>query len=133
MDSIVKAKKIDSLLSVWKELKSKELPIQEIHQFALLEKIAFSYTFNKPDSAIAVFTELTEAYPELPEPYNNLAVLYANQNNFEKARNALEMVIRTHPSYATAHENLGDIYAKMASKAYDRALELDRGNRTTKT
>ncbi len=83
------------------------------------------------DSAIAVFSALTEDYPELPEPYNNLAVLYASQENYDKARNALEMAIRTHPSYSTAHENLGDIYAKMASEAYDRALELDGGNRAT--
>ncbi len=43
------------------------------------------------------------------------------------------MAIRTHPSYATAHENLGDIYAKMASQAYDRALQLDRSNTATQT
>src|ERR1700694_1178937 len=66
--------------------------------------------------AIQVFTALTEDFPELPEPYNNLAVLYANQGQYDKARTALEMAIRTNPSYATAHENLGDIYAKMASQ-----------------
>ncbi len=88
---------------------------------------------NKPAEAIKVFTALTEDYPELPEPYNNLAVLYASQGQFDKARNALEMAIRTHPSYATAHENLGDIYAKMASQAYDKALQLDRSNPTAKT
>jgi len=88
---------------------------------------------NKPADAIKVFTGLTEDYPELPEPYNNLAVLYASQGQFDKARNALEMAIRTHPSYATAHENLGDIYAKMASQAYDKALQLDRGNPTAQT
>jgi tetratricopeptide (TPR) repeat protein len=83
---------------------------------------------NKPAEAIKVFTDLSQDYPELPEPYNNLAVLYASQGSYDKARNALEMAIRTHPSYATAHENLGDIYAKMASQAYDKALQLDRGN-----
>ena len=72
---------------------------------------------NKPQDAIKVFTELTQDYPELPEPYNNLAVLHASQGQYDKARAALEMAIRTHPSYATAHENLGDIYAKMASQA----------------
>jgi tetratricopeptide (TPR) repeat protein len=76
---------------------------------------------------------LTNDYPELPEPYNNLAVLYASQGQYEKAKVALEMAIRTHPSYATAHENLGDIYAKMASQAYDRALQLDRSNANTQT
>jgi tetratricopeptide (TPR) repeat protein len=88
---------------------------------------------GKTNDAIAVFTGLTEDYPELPEPYNNLAVLYASQSKYEAAKNALEMAIRTHPSYATAHENLGDIYAKMASIAYDKALALDNKNATAQT
>lgn len=85
---------------------------------------------NKPADAIAVFTKLTEDYPELPEPYNNLAVLYAQQKQYDKARTALEMAIRTHPSYAIAYENLGDIYAKLASQAYDKALQIDSSNPT---
>jgi tetratricopeptide (TPR) repeat protein len=88
---------------------------------------------NKPNDAIKVFTELTQEFPELPEPYNNLAVLYASQGQYDKARASLEMAIRTHPSYATAHENLGDIYAKMASQAYDKALQLDRSNAAAQT
>lgn len=84
-------------------------------------------------NAIKTFSDLTDDYPELPEPYNNLAVLYASQGEYEKAKVALEMAIRTHPSYATAHENLGDIYAKMASQAYDRALQLDKSNTSTLT
>jgi tetratricopeptide (TPR) repeat protein len=83
---------------------------------------------GKTAEAIATFTKLTEEYPELPEPYNNLAVLYAGQSQFDKARSALEMAIRTNPSYATAHENLGDIYAKLASQAYNKALQLDNAN-----
>jgi tetratricopeptide (TPR) repeat protein len=83
---------------------------------------------GKATEAIATFTKLTEDYPELPEPYNNLAVMYAGQGQFDKARAALEMAIRTNPSYATAHENLGDIYAKMASQAYNKALQLDSTN-----
>jgi tetratricopeptide (TPR) repeat protein len=83
---------------------------------------------GKPADAITTFTKLTEDYPELPEPYNNLAVLYAGQSQFDKARAALEMAIRTNPSYATAHENLGDVYAKLASQAYSKALQLDSAN-----
>nr|WP_295776702.1 tetratricopeptide repeat protein [Rhodoferax sp.] len=83
---------------------------------------------GKTTDAIATFTRLTEDFPELPEPYNNLAVLYAGQSQFDKARTALEMAIRTNPSYATAHENLGDVYAKLASQAYNKALQLDASN-----
>jgi len=83
---------------------------------------------GKANEAIATFTKITEDYPELPEPYNNMAVLYAGQSQFDKARAALEMAIRTNPSYATAHENLGDVYARLASQAYSKALQLDGGN-----
>jgi tetratricopeptide (TPR) repeat protein len=83
---------------------------------------------GKASDAIATFTKITEDYPELPEPYNNMAVLYAGQSQFDKARAALEMAIRTNPSYATAHENLGDVYARLASQAYSKALQLDGGN-----
>ena len=78
--------------------------------------------------AIATFQALTQDYPELPEPYNNLAALYASQNELEKARTALEMAIRMNPSYAIAHENLGDIYARMAGQSYGRALQLEPAN-----
>ena len=66
---------------------------------------------KKTDDAIKVFSGLTEDNPELPQPYNNLAVLYANQGQYDKARILLEIAIRTDPNYAAAHENLGDIHA----------------------
>jgi colicin import membrane protein len=83
---------------------------------------------NKSDEAIAVFTKLTEDYKDLPEPYNNLAVLYAASGQYDKARVSLEKAIRTNPSYMTAYENLGDVYGKMASQAYDKALALGANN-----
>lgn len=83
---------------------------------------------GRPDEAIETLTQLTQEFPELPEPYNNLAVLYAGQNQYDKARQALEMAIRLNPNYATAHENLGDIYAKLASQSYGRSLQLQGNN-----
>jgi tetratricopeptide (TPR) repeat protein len=83
-------------------------------------------------AAIDVFQKLTVDFPELPEPHNNLAVIYASRGEYDKARTALEQSIRTHPSYATAYENLGDVYAKLASQAYDRALKLDSTNAEAK-
>src|SRR5688500_5487210 len=87
---------------------------------------------GKSKEAIEIFTQLTKDYPELPEPYNNLAVIYASQGQYDKARAALEQSIRTHPSYATAYENLGDVYAKLASQAYDKALQIDSSNTAAK-
>ncbi|MBI3384005.1 MAG: tetratricopeptide repeat protein [Aquabacterium sp.] len=89
-----------------------------------LRGISLSQAGRTPE-AITTFTKLTEDFPELPEPFNNLAVLYAQQGQYDKARTALEMAIRTNPSYATAYENLGDVYAKLASQAYSKALQID--------
>ena len=80
--------------------------------------------------AVATFTALNQDYPELAEPYNNLAVLYAGQAQFDKARAALESALRANPNYAVAHENLGDVYAKLATLSYAKAQQLDAANNT---
>jgi len=96
-----------------------------------LKGLIFAEQGNAKD-ATDVFLALTKDYPDLPEPYNNLAVIYASQGQYDKARGALEQSIRTHPSYATAYENLGDVYAKLASQAYDKALQFDSANPAAK-
>ena len=83
---------------------------------------------GKQPEAVTAFTQLTQDFPELPEPYNNLAALYASQSQFDKARAALEMAIKLNPNYATAHENLGDVYARLAGQSYGRAQQLEAGN-----
>jgi len=85
---------------------------------------------KKTTDAIAAFTQLTQDFPELPEPYNNLAALYAAQSEFDKARAALEMAVKLNPNYATAHENLGDVYVRLAAQSYGRAQQLEAGNTT---
>lgn len=83
---------------------------------------------SRADDAIAVFRGLTEDFPELPEPYNNLAVLHASRGDWDAARAALEQSIRAVPSYALAHENLGDIHLQLAARAYEQAGRLDPRN-----
>ncbi|MCV2420266.1 YybH family protein [Paucibacter sp. DJ2R-2] len=83
---------------------------------------------NRNAEAIGVFQKLIDSHPELPGPYNNLAVLYGNQGEYEKARQALELAIRTNPAYATAFQNLGDVYARLAGQAYKKALALDKSD-----
>lgn len=93
-----------------------------------LRGLALSRT-GRRDEAIDTFKKLANDYPQLPEPYNNMAVIYAQQGDYEKARKALESALATHPSYATAHENLGDIYAALASASYSRALSLENSDK----
>jgi Flp pilus assembly protein TadD len=75
--------------------------------------------------AADVFQQLTEDFPELPEPHNNLAVVYAASGDLDKARAALENAVRALPGYALAHENLGDVYLRMAARSYERATKAD--------
>ena len=95
-------------------------------QLRFLRAVALS-DLGRQDDAIAALVDLTETYPELPEPYNNLAVLYATRGELDKARDALEMAVRARPDYAVAYENLGDIYVRLAARAYQRAGELAPG------
>jgi Flp pilus assembly protein TadD len=73
---------------------------------------------RRADEAIAVYQQLSEDYPELPEPYNNVAVLYAERGDAQKARASLELALRMHPGYAVAQRNLGDVYLQLAQQAY---------------
>ena len=70
------------------------------------------------------FNGLIEEYPELPEPYNNLAVIRAAQGNLEGARDALEAAIRSVPDYEVAYQNLGDLYLQLAAQRWRHAQKL---------
>ena len=83
---------------------------------------------GRGDDAIDAFTRLTQDFPDLPEPYNNLGVLLAARGDYDQARGAFEAAIRNNPGYAVAHENLGDIHAVLASRAYAQAIRLEPAN-----
>jgi predicted Zn-dependent protease len=79
-------------------------------------------------AAADILVKLTQDYPELPEPYNNLAVLMAQKGELDKAREQLELALRNNPHYTQAHENLGDLYTRMAGLSYLKASQLDPKN-----
>lgn len=89
--------------------------------------VALSMLDRKAE-ALAVFQKLVDDHPDMPAPYNNIAVILGAQGDYEKARQALEKAIRTNPAYATAYQNLGDVYAQLASQAYTKALQLDKAD-----
>lgn len=79
-------------------------------------------------AALETFTSLTQDHPELPEPHNNLAVLHAAAGRYDEARVALEAAIRANPRYGVALENLGDVYARLAERAWRSAQSVDGAN-----
>ena len=94
------------------------------HNLLFLRAVTLTKLEQK-DLAIKIYISLIEKFPKLPEPYNNLAVLYAEQNKLLEAKQILEKALKTNNSYSIAHINLGDVYTRMASDAYRKAFELD--------
>lgn len=83
---------------------------------------------NRSQDAAAVLESLTHDFPELAEPYNNLAVIRANEGALATAEHLLQQAIAAQPNYVTARENLGDLYIAMAAAAYGDAARLSPGN-----
>jgi Flp pilus assembly protein TadD len=85
---------------------------------------------GRSTEAEALLQQLSQDYPELPEPHNNLAAIYAASGDYGKSRAELEEAIRLNPGYAPAHENLGDVYALLAAQSYAKALRLEPASTT---
>ena len=83
---------------------------------------------NKTAEAEELLVQLTRDYPELPEPWNNLAVLHASRGQLDKAQEALQAALRINPAYATALENLGDVQAREALQSLQRARQHGAGD-----
>lgn len=87
--------------------------------------VMLSESRREPE-AITVFERMVQDFPELPEPYNNLAVLHAGQGQLDRSRELLEAALRSDPNYRTAHQNLGDVFVRLALRAFEAA---GKGNR----
>lgn len=87
---------------------------------------------DRPDEASAAFEAMNSEFPELPEPYNNLAVIRASQGKYAESERLLKQALLVRTNYATARENLGDLYVAMAIASYEEAGRLDAGNAALK-
>lgn len=84
---------------------------------------AYAYQMDKQiDKAKKLYESLIKDYPELPEPRNNLAMIYLANGNIDKASQLLIDALNTNPSYSTAYANLGRIYRGIASETYRQAV-----------
>ncbi len=84
------------------------------------------------EAAEQLFLGLLKDYSLYPQPYNNLASVYAAQGDLEQARNYLEKALATDESYATIYRNLGTVYSEMARDSYGRALQLEKGEQAVR-
>ena len=68
--------------------------------------------------------QLTQTYLELPEPWNNLAVIRAGQGRLDEAQRLLQEALRNNPDYAQAHANLADVLVQQAVQHLHSAQQL---------
>jgi len=83
---------------------------------------------KREDEALQVFIALTQDYPELADPYNNLGVLYASKGHLQNALVALHSALRNEPEHRLAQENLGDLYLLLAQQAWAAAQARSKGD-----
>ena len=120
IDELIKAKKLDQALQradVEIAKNPRDAQVRFLRAVILAD-------LKKTPEAITAYETLTQEFPELPEPYNNLAVLQAAVGRYEVARSLLLRSIEAQGSYITARDNLGDLYLAMAADAYTQALRL---------
>ena len=123
-----KYEEADAMIIV--QLKDKPRDAQWRYLEALL-KAEMGLSLNNEDildSAVFLFERLSEEFPELPEPYNNLAVLYDKMGEEQKAIRSLKLAIRNNPDYALAYENLADLYLFLARETYLEGISKGRKN-----
>lgn len=98
-------------------------------EYRFLKAVVLS-EMGRHTEALELFGQLSRDLPASPEPLNNLGVLHARQGQLEEARVALTAAVEKDPAYATAYENLGDVHARLAAQAYDKAVQLTPGHAT---
>jgi len=124
--ALLAQKKYDDAIAKLDQL-ARERPREPQARF--LKAVALA-DHDKVDDAIAVYRGMTADFPEMPEPHNNLAVLYSRKGELALARDELVIALQTAPDYGVARENLGDVYAALAAEQYDKAATLDKRNRS---
>ena len=123
-----KYEEADAIIIV--QLKDKPRDAQWRYLEALL-KAEMGLSLNNEDildSAVFLFERLSEEFPELPEPYNNLAVLYDKMGEEQKAISSLKLAILNNPDYTLAYENLADLYLFLARETYLEGISKGRKN-----
>ncbi|KAA6133289.1 tetratricopeptide repeat protein [Cupriavidus cauae] len=83
---------------------------------------------GREDEAVQAFHEIAQEYPELPEPHNNLALIYARRGDLKRAEAELLAALEAKPGFAIGYTNLGDVYRKLAERSYAEALKRNPGD-----
>lgn len=116
--------KADRLLEASREIAS-QLQAQRSDPELQFLKCVVQANQKQVPQAIGCFTELVKARPDMVEAYNNLGVLHASQGRHEEAKQWFDNGLRRVPALWTVHQNILNLQADLARKAYARALQIE--------
>ena len=125
---IYRGKRADALALAEKEIENNPKNVQ----LRFIRGVILS-DLKRNKEAKEAFEELIREYPEIAEPYNNLAVLYAGEGNLGRAKELLEQALSNNAKSFTTYNNLGDVYLALAAQSYGEALKLSPKSKNTKT
>jgi len=90
----------------------------------MFQKARALTALKRVDEAQAVYRDMTLRFPELAEPWNNLAIIYIQRGSLDEAEQALKTALMNNPEYGSAIGNLADVRLLMALRDYRRAAQM---------
>lgn len=83
---------------------------------------------GRGDEAERWYKMMQANFPDLPQPGNALAVIYAGRGDLPAAEAALRALLEKHPDHTSARVNLARLYVQMAQAEYEKALKATPDN-----
>jgi tetratricopeptide (TPR) repeat protein len=104
---------------------NKSLTVEEIFNLAVQ-----SHQEGKTDIAQDLYNQVLKINPSHSQVLNNLAIIFTNLKEYQKAIDCYEKAIKINPNYADVHNNLGVVFKGLrndqkAKECYEKAIELN--------
>lgn len=112
---------LDEIAKVFSSIGYIENPGEDV-QLRFLEARAYD-GLGQSQAALERYKDLTSKYPELPEPYNNLAAMQMRLGLLDEAYESLSMAVTLRPNYGTAQRNLGMVHLLKAQDSFNIAAK----------
>ena len=91
----------------------RDVQVRFLHALVLMD-------LQRNSEAMTRFTSLSQDFPELADPFNNMALLHARAGELHQARAALETALRNDPGHRVARANLGQVHVMLAVQAWEQ-------------
>lgn len=90
----------------------------------MFQKARALTALKRTAQAQKIYQDMTVRFPELAEPWNNLAMIYIQNGSLDEAAFALETAVMNNPTNGNAIANLADVRLLMAIRGYREAAKM---------